>query len=69
MGRVEVYDADLSGYFDSIPHEQLMVELQRRIKGEPLIGNIVQPPAFAADIDARFIAMYQRRCYQLFFEP
>ena len=41
----------------------------RIIEGEPLIGNIVQPPSFAADIDAGFIAMYQRRRYQLFFEP
>ena len=30
-GRTEIYDADLSSYFDTIDHEELMKKVQRRI--------------------------------------
>lgn len=41
LGRQEVYDADLSSYFDSIPHEQLMVELQKRIADRSVLRLIL----------------------------
>jgi len=40
MGHTEVVDADLSGYFDSIPHAELMKSLSRRISDRHLLGLI-----------------------------
>jgi group II intron reverse transcriptase/maturase len=39
-GHTEVVDADLSSYFDSIPHAELMKSLSRRISDRHLLGLI-----------------------------
>jgi RNA-directed DNA polymerase len=39
-GKVEVYDADLSKYFDSIPHEKLQIALKERI-ADPRILKLI----------------------------
>jgi len=39
-GQTEVVDADLSGYFDTIPHAELMKSLSRRISDGLLLGLI-----------------------------
>ena len=36
-GRLEVYDADLSSYFDTIPHDRLMVMVERRIADRSIL--------------------------------
>jgi RNA-directed DNA polymerase len=39
-GHTEVVDADLSGYFDSIPHAELMRSVARRVSDGQLLGLI-----------------------------
>jgi group II intron reverse transcriptase/maturase len=39
-GHTEVVDADLSGYFDSIPHAELMKSVARRVSDGCLLGLI-----------------------------
>ena len=39
-GHTEVVDADLSGYFDSIPHAELMTTVARRISDRHLLGLV-----------------------------
>jgi RNA-directed DNA polymerase len=41
-GKCEVYDADLEGYFDSIPHEKLMACLRMRVVDGSVLGLIRQ---------------------------
>jgi RNA-directed DNA polymerase len=41
-GHTEVVDADLSGYFDSIPHAELMKTVARRLSDRRLLGLIKQ---------------------------
>src|SRR5437764_2646797 len=41
-GHLEVVDADLSGYFDSIPHAELMQSVARRISDRHVLSLIKQ---------------------------
>ena len=41
-GKTEVYDADLSSYFDTIPHEKLFLALRRRITDGSVLALIRQ---------------------------
>jgi RNA-directed DNA polymerase len=37
-GRTEVYDADLQGYFDTIPHDQLLKAVRMRVTDRQVLG-------------------------------
>ena len=39
-GQTEVVDADISGYFDSIPHDKLMKEVSRRVSDGSILALI-----------------------------
>jgi RNA-directed DNA polymerase len=40
QGRREIYDADLSSYFDTIPHEKLMACVQKRVADRSVLSLI-----------------------------
>jgi group II intron reverse transcriptase/maturase len=53
-GHTQVVDADLSGYFDSIPHAELMKSVSRRVSDGRLLGLIkswLEAPV--EEVDAR----------------
>jgi group II intron reverse transcriptase/maturase len=55
-GHTEVVDADLSGYFDSIPHAELMKAVCRRVSDRHLLGLIkrwLQAPVEEHDLRGR----------------
>jgi len=41
-GKTQVYDADLKGYFDSIPHDNLMKAIERRIADQQVLKLILK---------------------------
>ena len=40
QGKADVFDADLSGYFDTIPHDKLMIALKERISDNRILKLI-----------------------------
>lgn len=58
-GYTEVIDADLSGYFDTIPHAELMKSVARRVSDGSLLGVIKQ--WLVAPVEERDPAGHKRR--------
>jgi RNA-directed DNA polymerase len=55
-GYTAAYDADLQGYFDTIPHEKLMKALERRVADRSVLGLIrmwLDAPVEERDEDGR----------------
>jgi RNA-directed DNA polymerase len=63
-GFTEVYDADLKGYFDTIPHDKLMAGLRMRITDRSVLKLIrmwLQAPVSEEDEDGKPKGGRQRR--------
>jgi RNA-directed DNA polymerase len=63
-GRTEVYDADLKGYFDTIPHDKLILGLEQRITDRSVLKLIrmwLRAPVVDKDEDGRPLVTRSRR--------
>ena len=63
-GHTEVVDADLSGYFDTIPHSELMTSVARRVSDKPLLHLIkmwLVAPVEERDVRGRTRRMTQSK--------
>jgi group II intron reverse transcriptase/maturase len=63
-GHVEIVDADLSGYFDSIPHCELMTSVARRVSDRYLLHLLkmwLEAPAEEADERGQTRRTYRNR--------
>ncbi len=67
-GHTEVVDADLSGYFNSIPHAELMKSVSRRISDRHVLRLIkmwLETPV--EEIEFHYDGAYSQYNWELFF--
>src|SRR4029453_3392338 len=70
-GKVEVVDADITGFFDNIDHERLLDEVNRRIADGRVLKLIraFLEAGVMEEMEVRFTATGtpHRRCWPTFF--
>jgi group II intron reverse transcriptase/maturase len=60
-GKIEVYDADLSKYFDTIPHDKLMITMKERIKDQRVLKLINKWLKAPVNEDGRFTGGHKNK--------